>query len=104
MRFSDKLGFIDDTIEAHSDVIKKRGAAWFGKMGKTLGHGNVQRINEQCKDKVPTYLYLFQKSAGVKIYRGEILEIVRALPAGQKRFVPEYYGKNNLAKYIRLWT
>ncbi len=106
MRFSDKLGFVGDTIKAHSVVIEQRGAAWFGKMGKTLGREKVERINDQCRRKVPTFLYLVQKSAakGYQIYRGNILQVVRDLPAGQTRFIPKYYETNRLEKYIRLWT
>ena len=105
MRFSDKLGFIGDTIEAHSDVIEKRGAAWFGKMGKTLARDKVERVNDQCKRKVPTFLYLVQKSTakGYQIYRGDILQVARDLPTGQTRFIPKYYETNRLEKYIRLW-
>jgi len=106
MRFSDKLGFIGDTIEAHSAVIEKHGAAWFGKMGKTLGREKVERINDQCKRKVTTFLYLVQKSAakGYQIYRANIIEVARDLPAGQTRYIPKYYETNRLEKYIRLWT
>jgi hypothetical protein len=106
MRFSDKLGFIRDTIEAHSDVIEKHGAAWFGKMGKTLGRDKIERINEQCEQNCPTYLYLVQKSSakGYQIYRGNILKVARDLPKGQNRLVPKYYDTNRLGEYIRLWT
>ena len=106
MRFSDKLGFIGDTIEAHSAVIKKHGAAWFGKMGKTLGHDKVERLNEQVEKKIPTFLYLVQRSAskGYQIYRGGILQVARDLPARQNRYIPKYYESHRLEEYIRLWT
>jgi hypothetical protein len=104
MRFSDKIGQIADTIEAHSDVIKKRGSVWYGKMGKTLGPDKVRRINAQTKKRIPTFLYLIQKAPrAYEVYRGTILEIVRELPTGQRGFVPKYYEANRLEEYIRLW-
>jgi len=105
MRFSDKLGFIDNTIEAHSALIRKGGMVWFGKMGKTLGKDKVQRLNNQIEDNIPTFLYLVQRSAtqGYQIYRGNILKVARDFPASQIRHIPRYYASNNIEKYIRLW-
>lgn len=104
MRFSDKLGFIDNTIGAHKEVIQKRGSTWLGKMGKTLGHDKVARLNRQCQKHVPTFLYLVQKFAKEhQVYCGKILEVRRTLPSSSRQLVPAYYKANGLEKYIRLW-
>jgi hypothetical protein len=104
MRFSDRMGFTQNTIAAHREVIQKRGATWLGKMGKTLGLGKVARINRQCRDRVPTFIYLVQKApGGYQVYCGKISEVRRKLPPGGRRLVPEYYEANGLEKFMRLW-
>jgi hypothetical protein len=106
MRFSDKLGFSGDTIEAHAAVIEKLGVTWFGKMGKTLGRDKIDQINLQCEKKIPTFLFLVQKtkSKGYQTYRGNIVQIARELPSKQARYVPKYYEERKIVEYIRLWT
>jgi len=104
MRFSDKIGAIEDTAEAHCRVLRKWGAVWFGKMGKTLGTGYIERINGQCSRKVPTYLFLVQKGRkGYEVHRGKIEHIRRDLPASQLNLIPSYYETNRIMKYVRLW-
>jgi hypothetical protein len=104
IRFSDKMGAIEDTIEAHREVIVEHRAVWFGKMGKTLASKHVARMNAQCKQKVPTYLYLVQAGKGrSQVYRGTVLEISKTVPSNERRFVPQYYGKNGLTRFMRLW-
>ena len=104
IRFSDKVGAIEDTIQAHREVILKHGAVWFGKMGKTLASYHVARMNAQCNRKVPTHIYLIQGGkAPCQIFRATVTEIARSAPTGGKELVPKYYAKNGLTKFIRLW-
>ena len=105
MRFSDKLGAIEDTVEAHSIMIKKHGAVWFGKMGKTLSRQNIERLNKQCEQGTPTHLYLVQKTANrYEIYRGVILAVRRETPIKDRKIIPPYYEKNRLSLYMNLWV
>ncbi len=105
MRFSDKLGAIDDTVAAHKKVIDKKGAVWFGKMGKTLARRHIVRINSQCEDGIPTHLFLVQSSKRrYEVYLGELLEVARRLPLGQRELIPSYYEANHIIKYMTLWS
>ncbi len=104
IRFSDKTGVIVDTIQAHREVIVKHQAVWFGKMGKSLASKHVTRMNAQCKQRIPTHLYLVQSGKGrCQVYRGTVLEISKDVPLRERKLVPQYYGKNGLTKFMRLW-
>jgi hypothetical protein len=104
MRFSDKLGAIEDTIEVHNKIIEKRGSVWFGKMGKTLGVPHVERINKQREEGISTHLYLVQKSPKVyEVYRGIVITARRTCPIKEKNLIPDYYEQNHILKYMRLW-
>jgi hypothetical protein len=105
MRFSDKLGAIENTIQAHTEVIKKKGSVWFGKIGKTLGNERVERINQQCADGVVTHLYLVQKSSKVyQVFRGTIAHVSKDLTKEEKALLPQYYDVNDLTRYMKLWV
>jgi hypothetical protein len=104
VRFSDKMGAMTDTMEAHREVILKHRAVWFGKMGKTLAHERVRRMNAQWKQKIPTYLYLVQSGKrNAQVYRGTVLEISRELPLDEKKLIPRYYRDTGLLKFMKLW-
>jgi hypothetical protein len=104
IRFSDKVGAITDTIDAHKAVILKHQAVWFGKMGRSLAGKNVARMNAQCIRRIPTHLYLVQGGKGrSQVYRGTVLEMSKEAPRRGKKLVPRYYKKNSLARYMKLW-
>src|SRR5438552_1208957 len=93
MRYSDKLHHVDDTIEEHLAVIRQYGSVWLGKLGKPLGFPKIDRINKQCRQNIPSFLYLVQRaghggSARVSAYRGSVLEMSRELPETERYLVP----------------
>lgn len=101
MRYSDK--FSDDTIAAHLDVVRRKGSVWLGKMGKTLARQHVKALNEQCSNKVPTYVFLVQKlPGGYEVYQASLAEVSRSFPEDQK-LIPPYYDKQKITSYVRLW-
>lgn len=101
MRFSDQLGSIGDTIAAHTQVIEKYGAVWFGKIGQTIGNKRLSQLNLQCERGIPTYLYLAQRG---QFYRGKMIQIVQEVPSGQRRLLPTYYSQTGILKYMHLWA
>ena len=105
MRFSDELTGVGDTIAAHDAIINRRGSVWIGKMGKTLGRPHVDRINKQCNESIPTYLYLVKKSReGYTLYQGTVLEVCRRLPLKETQDVPKYYESKKLMNYMNFWA
>lgn len=104
MRYSDRLTGVEDTIAAHQEVAKRKGAVWLGKMGKTtLSRHNVNILNEQCKDNVPTYVFLVQRcSRTYEVYQGYVVGVSR-LPPDNRRLIPPYYEQYGIIPYIRLW-
>jgi hypothetical protein len=104
MRFSDKL-VRTDTIRAHREVIGKHKAVWIGKIGKTLARGKVDRLNSQCENGVPTYLYLVTRIAGsYKTFRGAVNQVSRSFPKRELKMVPKYYHSHELIAHMRLWV
>jgi hypothetical protein len=101
MRYSDK--FSDNTIAAHLDVVSRKGSVWLGKMGKTLARRHVKTLNEQCSNKIPTYVFLVQRlPGGYEVYQARLAEVSRSFPEDQK-LIPPYYDKQKITSYIRLW-
>lgn len=105
MRFSDKLHSVEDTIQAHSEVIKQHGAVWIGKLGKPLSHLHIKQINEQCLKGIPSYLYLVQNLGGrYGAYRGTVVEMSRTLPEAEEYLVPVYYKERGILGQAGFWT
>lgn len=103
MRYSDKLTAVEDTISAHQEIAKQKGAVWLGKMGRTLARNHVKTLNEQCKHNIPTYVFLVQKSGvGYELYQGNMVEVSRASP-DDRRLIPPYYEQRGILRYMRLW-
>jgi hypothetical protein len=103
MKYSDKLTAVEDTIAAHQEVAKRKGAVWLGKMGKSLARRHVDTLNEQCKDGVPTYVFLVQKHRdGYEVYQGNVIEVRRVSPE-DRQLIPPYYEKQGIIRYVRLW-
>jgi hypothetical protein len=102
MKYSDRLGFVSDTVKAHQDVIKTAGYVWFGKIGRRLGREPFKAINRQCAEGIPTYLFLVQKApGGYSLARGVIKEIATSPPA---KCYPEYYSEHKLHTVMRVWV
>ena len=106
IRYSDKIGYIESTIESHNNISTKHGNVWFGKLGKTLAYDRIEKINNQILDKVPSALFLIQKQSGVhKLYIGKINKIQKlAPPQSEMNKIPRYYETNNLLAHIKLWV
>ncbi|HVA79524.1 MAG TPA: hypothetical protein VNF29_01210, partial [Candidatus Binataceae bacterium] len=93
------------TIQAHQDLIERQGAVWLGKFGKKLARAHVLRVNQQCKEGIPTYLYLVKKRSGAyQVHRGTVTSMARVLPRGQAHLVPPYYEERRVLKHIGFWT
>lgn len=104
LRFSDRLGKIQDTVSEHIAIIERHGQVWFGKLGKPLGQPNVKKINQQVEKGIPTYLYLVQKGdQGYSTYRGRIVCVTTEFPAGEEQLIPTYYSALN-GPDIRFWV
>jgi hypothetical protein len=94
-----------DTIRAHQDLIERRGTVWLGKFGKKLASEHVLRVNQQCKEGIPTYLYLVQKRSGAyQVHRATVAAMARTLPRGQGHLVPPYYEQRRLLRHIGFWA
>jgi len=58
IRFSDNLFKVGDVISMHDQVINRQGAVWFGKLGIPIAQRHIDKINLQCKDGIPSFLFL----------------------------------------------
>jgi len=105
MRFADKLLSIDDTIAEHNRLIARHGTVWIGKLGKPLAERHIMRVNEQCRQNIPTYLYLVQKKGtAYQAYRATVVRMSRALPKREQNLVPHYYEERKITRYVGFWT
>lgn len=104
MRFADKLTTIDDTVGEHGKVIRKHGAVWLGKLGKHLAEKHIATLNGQCRQGIPTYVYLVQKAGRrYDVYRGRIATISLSVPRNEQCLVPKYYELRGIAQQVAFW-
>ncbi len=92
------------TVEAHSDVIEKHGAALFGKIGQPIGPDFRAELNEQIERGIPTYLFITTRegwNGPYVTYSCLLLSVHDRLDPGQKSLVPSYYLGE--ASKIKTW-
>lgn len=83
------------TIQAHADMIAKKGAAVLGKMGEAVGPATSELLNQQIQRGVKTYLFLTIRegwNGPYVTYRCSLRHIYDSLVAGKNTLVPTYYG------------
>jgi hypothetical protein len=108
MRYSDALMGVEDTIAEHQSVIDRRGAVWIGKIGKPLGGSHIAKINRQCRDGHPTFMFLVQNRgrpghADYVFHRGKVCEVGSALPSSGEKLVPRYYIGRGIKQQAAFW-
>lgn len=92
------------TIDRHQEIIGVHGAAWFGKVGKTLAERWAEAIRAQVAAGTETYLYLATRPKDqLVLHRGSAREIIRSRPS-DGRLIPEYYAQRGLEPSISFWT
>jgi hypothetical protein len=105
LRFSDSLLKTGDTITAHTQVIEREGAVWFGKMGATVSQHNIDVLNDQVKKNIPTYVYLVKgnrrKSSA---YRGKLVVASKTIPIEEQHLAPQYYEELDIRQYMKFWV
>lgn len=105
MRFANNFLSTDDVIKEHQAVIARHKSVWIGKVGKPLGKEKIALVSWQIDEGIPSYLFLVQKvGTEYEVHRARIIEMARSLPAGQEKWMPKYYVKNNIAPRVALWT
>jgi hypothetical protein len=109
VRYSDALMGVEDTIGEHTAVISRRGAVWFGKVGKGLSATRLQQLNAQCGSGAATSLFLVQNRgrpghADYVFHEGKVIQVAEQLPARAASLVPTYYRRCSLVGAMRLWV
>ena len=105
LRFSDTLLKTGDTIDEHNQVVESEGSVWFGKMGSTVSQSQIDVLNGQVQDAIPTYVCLVKgnrrKSAA---FRGRLVLASKTLPKGEENRVPSYYTDLSIPRYVKFWV
>ena len=105
LRFSDSLLKSGDTIDAHNQVVKREGAVGFGKMGMTVSQNNIDKLNQQVEEGIPTYVFLVKGNRRKSTaYRARLSSASKSLPKDEKGMVPEYYLDLDIPKYVKFWV
>ena len=105
MRFSDRLFRVGNVIERHEAVIDEKGATWVAKLGRPVGRGRTDSMNQQIDSGVATRLYLVQtKRSGIDIHRAEILRLCRGCPTDFAEMAPDYYAELGYAESAQTWV
>ena len=95
LRFTNKFIYKDqnyteefDTIEEHSDIIKKNGYVWWGKFGRKLGQQKVDSIMTTLSRNLDVFLYLFSED---KCYKARLGFITNEINSVNTKLIPSYY-------------
>src|SRR3989442_11376911 len=97
VRYSDKFMSVSSTIEKHNELITRRGAVWFGKVGKPLAQRRIDQFHKQIEQGNKTYLYLIQKSKNIyEVYQCDVVQMARSVPEHEEDLVPDYYANGSM--------
>ena len=104
IRFSDNLFSVGDVTDKHNQVVSLYGFVWFGKIGQSISQARIDILRSQIANSRPTHVYLVkgnrQKST---FYQSNLLGITKTLSVKDRRFIPSYYKKFDLLKYMSTW-
>ncbi len=103
VRFSDTMFDVGDVVNRHNEIVVKRGAVWFGKLGQTISPSRIERLNQQIEKNIPTFLYLVRGSRKKStIYRAALMLVSKEMPNDHMVF-PAYYGERKLLQFMKVW-
>ena len=94
LRFGEHFAPDCGTIEAHQQLIYKRGYVWYGKMGNPVATNIVEKLKKQGDMRI-----LLISSGKTDRYWAHVLEISKEVPPADS--IPEYY--RNLAEKFKTW-
>jgi len=104
IRFSDSMFNVGDVVSKHNEIVDVHGLVWFGKLGGTLALSRIELLNKQISQGIPTFIYLVKGNRRKSTpYKANIYVISRDLPKKEKAFIPPYYTKKKLLKYMNAW-
>lgn len=103
VKYSDNFSPPLDTIASHSEVIRRFGVVWFGKIGQPLSAKNIKIFNNQIEAGVRTYLYLLKGRSTGDIFCSRVVHMCRDLPDNEEHLIPDYYAEREISKHINLW-
>jgi hypothetical protein len=105
LRFSDSLLKDKDTIEEHNNIVQRYGSVWFGKMGSPVSQANIDILNQQVEDGIPTHIYLVKGNRRKSTaFRSMMIYASKAYPKGEEYLLPQYYLDMALTKYMRFFV
>lgn len=105
IRFSDNLFSVGDVISLHQQVIKEKGSVWFGKLGNPIAQRHIDRINMQCQNKIPSFLFLVKGNRRKStFYRTRIERLSSSPPKNDKELIPKYYSDLKILKRMKFWA
>ena len=94
LRFGENFAPAEGTIEAHSQIIQKKGFVWFGKIGKPISNKVIDSLKTDNCEKI-----LLISSGKQDRYWAHIEDITRSLE--DYSAVPEYY--RDKVTHVGVW-
>lgn len=92
------------TIAAHADMVAKRGAAMLGKIGRGISTEAGDKLNQQIKLGIKTFLFLTTRegwNGPFVTYRCLLKGVHETLDADKTSLIPWYYAHERLN--IKTW-
>jgi hypothetical protein len=83
------------TIDAHTEIIRRKGTALLAKMGEPIGPDFINKLNEQIGRKVKTFLFLTLRegwNGPYVTYRCSLHQVSNTVPPNKHSLIPGYYG------------
>lgn len=105
IRFSDNLFKVGDVIYMHNEVINRQGAVWFGKLGTPIAQRHIDKINFQCKDGIPSFLFLVKGNRRKStFFKAGVLFLSLDFPSEEQQLIPQYYFNKKITSQIKFWA
>jgi hypothetical protein len=94
-----------ETIFEHNSICDKRGYVWFGKFGMGISKSMSDKILNQIKSNLPTYLFLCEGNNYT--YYAKIIELVslggnKRADSPEKSHTPEYYQNTKCSLWMKI--
>jgi hypothetical protein len=104
VRFSDTLFDVGNVVDRHLEVIEKQGLVWFGKLGSPVSQFHLDKLSDQVKEGIPTFLFLVKGNRKKQTYyKCNFLSAQKTFPEDQKDSIPPYYFELGFIERMKCW-
>ncbi|MHA1226579.1 MAG: hypothetical protein ACTSPV_07560 [Candidatus Hodarchaeales archaeon] len=86
-------------------MIENEGAVWFGKMGQPISQNAIDKLNQQVKDNIPTFIYLVKGNRRKPTaFISDLIIASKSIPQEEENLIPSYYEELEIIRFMKFWA